>query len=85
MKQYKAGIYLRVSSKHLEENNSIEAQREITKNYAIKHGYQIIKEYEDNRIFWNFRFKTSIRPNDNRYIKRNYKYGNSKRHKQTNS
>ncbi len=48
MKEYKAGIYLRLSREHEEENNSIEAQREITTNYAIKNGYKIIKEYVDN-------------------------------------
>ncbi len=48
MKEYKAGIYLRLSKEHEEENNSIEAQREITTNYAIKNGYKIIKEYVDN-------------------------------------
>lgn len=48
MKEYKAGIYLRLSKEHLEENNSIEAQREITTNYAMKNGFKIIKEYQDN-------------------------------------
>lgn len=48
MKEYRAGIYLRLSSKDIEENNSIEAQREITTNYAIKKGYKIVKEYVDN-------------------------------------
>lgn len=48
MREYRAGIYLRLSSKHTEENNSIEAQREITTNYAIKNGYKIVKEYVDN-------------------------------------
>ena len=36
MKDYRAGIYLRLSREHPEENNSIEAQREITTKYAIK-------------------------------------------------
>jgi len=48
MKEYRAGIYLRLSREHPEENNSIEAQREIVTNYAIKNGYKIIEEYEDN-------------------------------------
>ena len=48
MKEYKAGIYLRLSKEHEEENNSIEAQREITSKYAIKKGYKIFKEYVDN-------------------------------------
>ena len=48
MKEYKAGIYLRLSNKHTEENNSIEAQREITTQYAMKNGYKIVKEYIDN-------------------------------------
>lgn len=48
MKEYRAGIYLRLSKEHEEENNSIEAQREITTQYAIKNGYKIVKEYVDN-------------------------------------
>ena len=48
MKDYRAGIYLRLSREHEEENNSIEAQREITTRYAIKNGYKIVKEYADN-------------------------------------
>lgn len=48
MKEYRAGIYLRLSREHEEENNSIEAQREITTRYAIKNGYKIVKEYADN-------------------------------------
>lgn len=48
MKRYNAGIYLRLSSENNEENNSIEAQREITRNYASKKGYSVIKEYIDN-------------------------------------
>ena len=48
MKEYRAGIYLRLSREHPEENNSIEAQREITTNYAMQNGYKIEKEYADN-------------------------------------
>ena len=48
MEKYRAGIYLRLSKEHSEENNSIEAQREITTNYAVKNGYKIVKEYADN-------------------------------------
>ena len=48
MKEYRAGIYLRLSKEQEEENNSIEAQREITTKYAIKKGYKIVKEYVDN-------------------------------------
>lgn len=48
MKEYRAGIYLRLSREHEEENNSIEAQRDITTKYAIKNGYKIVKEYIDN-------------------------------------
>ena len=48
MKEYRAGIYLRLSKEHDEENNSIEAQREITTKYAISKGYKIVKEYIDN-------------------------------------
>lgn len=48
MKEYRAGIYLRLSKQNSEDNNSIEIQREITTNYAIKNGYNVIKEYVDN-------------------------------------
>lgn len=48
MKEYRAGIYLRLSKEHEEKNNSIEAQREITTKYAIGKGYKIVKEYVDN-------------------------------------
>ena len=48
MKEYRAGLYLRLSKEHEEKNNSIEAQREITTRYAIKNGYRIVKEYVDN-------------------------------------
>lgn len=48
MKEYRAGIYLRLSKEHDEENNSIETQREITTQYAINNGYKIVKEYVDN-------------------------------------
>lgn len=48
MKEYKAGIYLRLSREDIGENNSIEAQRIITTEYAKKQGFTIIEEYEDN-------------------------------------
>ena len=48
MKQYKAGIYLRLSKEDIGENNSIEAQRMITTEYAKKQGFEISQEYEDN-------------------------------------
>ena len=48
MKQYKAGIYLRLSKEDIQENNSIEAQRMITTEYAKKQGFEISQEYEDN-------------------------------------
>ena len=48
MKEYRAGIYLRLSKEHDEENNSIEAQREITSKYAASKEYKIVKEYVDN-------------------------------------
>lgn len=48
MKEYKAGIYLRLSSKQDEDNNSIEAQREITTRFANSKGYKVIEEYVDN-------------------------------------
>ena len=48
MKKYKAGIYLRLSKEDIQENNSIDAQREITTKYAIEHNFNIVKEYVDN-------------------------------------
>ena len=45
MKDYKAGIYLRLSKEDSETNNSIDFQREITTKYAKEHNYTIIKEY----------------------------------------
>lgn len=48
MKEYKAGIYLRLSHEDIQENNSIEAQRTITTEYAKKVGYNIVQEYVDN-------------------------------------
>ncbi len=48
MKEYKAGIYLRLSKEDIAENNSIEAQRIITTEYAKKNGFIIAKEYVDN-------------------------------------
>ena len=48
MKDYKAGIYLRLSKEDSETNNSIDFQREITTKYAKEHNYTIVKEYVDN-------------------------------------
>ena len=48
MKDYKAGIYLRLSKEDSEVNNSIDFQREITTKYAKEHNYTIVKEYVDN-------------------------------------
>lgn len=48
MKKYKAAIYLRLSKEDIEENNSIDIQREITTKYAKEHGYNIVQEYIDN-------------------------------------
>ncbi len=48
MKEYKAGLYLRLSHEDIQENNSIEAQRMITTEYAIKNKYNITQEYVDN-------------------------------------
>lgn len=48
MREYKAGIYLRLSHEDIQENNSIEAQRIITTEYAIKNKYNIVQEYVDN-------------------------------------
>ena len=48
MKEYNAGLYLRLSHEDIEDNNSIEAQRVITREYAIKHKYNIVDEYVDN-------------------------------------
>lgn len=48
MKEYKAGIYLRLSKEDTNENNSINAQRDITINYAKKNNFNVVKEYTDN-------------------------------------
>ena len=48
MKEYKAGIYLRLSKEDTNTNNSIEAQRDITLKYAKKHSINVINEYVDN-------------------------------------
>lgn len=48
MRDYKAGIYLRLSHEDIQENNSIEAQRNITMEYAFKNKYNVIEEYVDN-------------------------------------
>lgn len=48
MKNYSAGIYLRLSKEDSETNNSIDFQREITTKYAKEHNYTIVKEYVDN-------------------------------------
>lgn len=48
MKTYKAGIYLRLSKEDTNFNNSINAQRDITLNYAKKNNFDVIKEYADN-------------------------------------
>ena len=48
MKEYNAGLYLRLSHEDIGDNNSIEAQRVITREYAIKHKYNIVDEYVDN-------------------------------------
>jgi len=48
MREYRAGIYLRLSKEDIQENNSIEAQRTITTEYAIKNGFNVVAEYEDN-------------------------------------
>ncbi len=47
-KVYKAGIYLRLSKEDTNTNNSIEAQRDITLNYAKAHDFTVVKEYVDN-------------------------------------
>lgn len=48
MKEYKAGIYLRLSKRDKEKNNSIDIQKEITTKYANEHGFKIEQEYIDN-------------------------------------
>ena len=48
MKEYKAGIYLRLSKEDTNTNNSIEAQRNITLKYAKEHNINVINEYVDN-------------------------------------
>lgn len=50
MKEYRAGIYLRLSKEDKKINNSIDVQRIITTNYAILHNYKIVKEYVDNGV-----------------------------------
>ena len=48
MKEYRAGVYLRLSRENEDDNNSIEAQREITEKYAKQKGYKVVREYVDN-------------------------------------
>lgn len=48
MKEYKAGIYLRLSKEDTNFNNSIETQRDITLSYAKKNKITVVKEYVDN-------------------------------------
>ena len=48
MRDYKAGIYLRLSKEDTNTNNSIEAQRDITLSYAKKNNINVINEYVDN-------------------------------------
>lgn len=48
MKKILAGCYLRLSKEDIKENNSIDAQREIIKKYAIDNNIEVIKEYVDN-------------------------------------
>lgn len=48
MKEYRAGIYLRLSKEDERPNNSISAQRDITLNYAKQKGFSVVKEYVDN-------------------------------------
>ena len=48
MKEYRAGIYLRLSKEDREVNNSIDMQREITTKYANEHNYIVVEEYVDN-------------------------------------
>ena len=64
MKEYKAGIYLRLSKEDKEKNNSIDMQREITTAYANKHNYNIVQEYVDN----GYSGILSSRPNLNRLM-----------------
>ncbi|MBQ3409633.1 MAG: recombinase family protein [Clostridia bacterium] len=64
MKEYKAGIYLRLSHEDISENNSIEAQRTITTEYAKKNKYNVVEEYVDN----GYSGMLSSRPAFNRMI-----------------
>lgn len=48
MKEYKAGIYLRLSKEDNNPNNSISAQRDIILNYAKRNNFNVVKEYIDN-------------------------------------
>ena len=65
MKNYKAAIYLRISKEDTKLNNSIDIQREITTNYAIKHNFNIVEEYVDN----GYSGMLDTRPELNRLIR----------------
>lgn len=47
-KEYKAGVYLRISKEDKEEKNSISSQKAIVEKYAKDHNYEIVEEYIDN-------------------------------------
>ena len=47
-KNYKAGMYLRISKEDKEERNSISSQKAIIEKYAKEHNYNIFEEYIDN-------------------------------------
>ena len=47
-KEYKAGVYLRISKEDKEKKNSISSQKKKKKKYAKDHNYEIVEEYIDN-------------------------------------
>ena len=47
-KEYKAGVYLRISKEDKEKKNSISSQIAIVEKYAKDHNYEIVEEYIDN-------------------------------------
>ena len=47
-KEYKAGVYLRISKEDKEKKNSISSQKAIVEKYAKDHNYEIVEEYIDN-------------------------------------
>ena len=42
-----AGVYIRVSTEHEEQRNSIENQQLAAQQYALEHGWEVIDIYTD--------------------------------------